>query len=152
MNGRLKNWLEGDAVYFLLELALVAALAVMLAHWTWTFAAPASLAAPSRAVLAADAKTDVPRGLFGGAGETARAEAVAADLRLVGVIAGPGGRAMFKSQGGAPRIAGAGEAVAPGIVLKEVHADHVVLEKGGALERLKLDRRAAPALERSVAR
>lgn len=59
---------------------------------------------------------------------------------------------MFKAKGAAPRVAGAGESVAPGILLKEVHADHVVLDKDGALERLKLDRRAAPALERSAAR
>lgn len=152
MNGRLKNWLEGDAVYFLLELSLVVALAVMLAHWTWTFAAPASLAAPARAVQAANPKIHVPRGLFGGGNEPAGAETVASDLRLVGVISGPGGRAMFKAKGAAPRVAGAGESVAPGILLKEVHADHVVLDKDGALERLKLDRRAAPALERSAAR
>lgn len=152
MNGRLKNWLEGDGLHFLIELGLVAALAVMLAHWTWVFATPATLAAPSR-ISDENAGTDVPRGLFGAA--SARAESTARGYRLVGVISpgnGLGGRAVFKVEGGAPRQAGLGEAIAPGVRLKEVHPDHVVLERDGTLERLKLDRRAAAVPERPAAR
>ncbi|HWA37961.1 MAG TPA: type II secretion system protein N [Burkholderiales bacterium] len=146
MNGRLKNWLEGEALVLLLELTLVAALAVMLAHWTWVFVAPrASVEAPARSAAKPEAPVDVPRGLFAGAASAQRSDG-ARGMRLLGVVSpqsGEGGRAVFRLEQGAARAAGVGDAIAPGVILKEVHSHHVVVERNGALERLTLERRGA---------
>ena len=123
----------------LLDAALVAALAVATAYWTWALAAPAAVAAPS---YAAPAATDAAaaarlRALFGA---PRAAPAAAGPLRLVGV-ASPG-QAVFALQGEKPRAARPGEEIVPGTILREVHGDHVVVERNGALERLGLERHA----------
>lgn len=122
-----------------IDLALVAALAVTLAWWTWALAAPAAVAAPAYAAPAALDAADAARlrGLFGA---PRAAPAAAGPLRLVGVIAP--GRAVFALQGEKPRAARPGEEIVPGTILREVHRDHVVVERNGALERLGLERHA----------
>lgn len=148
MNGRLKNWLEGDALVLSLELTLVAALAVMLAHWTWVFVTPHAPATASSRILAKiEAPTDVPRGLFAGSASAPRSESTRG-MRLLGVVSAhsrEGGRAVFRLEQGSQRAASVGESITPGVVLKEVHPGHVVVERNGALERLSLERRALPA-------
>jgi general secretion pathway protein C len=136
MKGQHKNWLRAHAV---LDLALVAALALTLAWWTWALAAPAAVAAPSYAAPAALEAADAARlrGLFGA---PRAAPAAAGPLRLVGV-ASPS-RAIFALQGEKPRAARPGEEIVPGTTLREVHRDHVVVERNGALERLGLERDA----------
>ena len=149
MNGRLKNWLRGGRPYFLLDVALLSALALTLAHWTWTFFAPAPIAAP--AVHAGDEMElsgyEAARQLFGAAqGALAPAIAPAAKLRLVGIAAPSAqeeGRAIFALENGKSRIALAGDDVFPGLVLREVHPDHVLIERDGLTERIGLERRAA---------
>lgn len=123
----------------LLDAALVAALAVTMAWWTWALAAPAAVAASSYAAPAAiDAAAAARmRALFGTA---AAAPAAAGPLRLVGV-ASPS-QAVFALQGEKPRAARPGEAIVPGTILREVHRDHVVVERNGAMERLGLERNA----------
>jgi general secretion pathway protein C len=148
MNGRLKNWLEGDALILLAELALVAALAAMLAHWTWVLVTPATRAAPGGAAFAAEPRIDVPPGLFSGVAGMPRSEAPRTGLRLLGVVSptrGEGGRAVVRLDTGGSRAAAVGEAIVPGVVLREVHPTHVVVERHGTLEHLKLERRALPA-------
>lgn len=146
MKSRLKNWPGGDALVLTLELALVALLAVMLAYWTWALAAPSRSAAPWRDSVEAAPALDVPAGLFAGTHRAAPRRDSAGGVRLLGVVSpqsGHGGRAVLRLEPGGARAARAGETVAPGIVLKEVHSDHVVVERNGALERLKIERRAA---------
>jgi len=149
MNGRLENWLQGGALYFLLDLVLIAALGVSLAHWTWIFAAPKPLAAASGRAQADSGISQhaAARHLFGVAqGAAVPLATGSAKLRLVGVAspgARAGGRAIFALESGKSRTAGAGEAVLPGMILKEIHPDHVLVERDGLMERFGLERRAA---------
>ena len=140
MNGRPKNWLRGGALFSLLDVALVAALAATAAYWTWALAAPAAVAS---SVHATPARADpggamVRTGLFGA---PQRAAAAGAKLRLVG-IASPA-RAVFVLESGKAATARAGEAIAPGAVLRAVHPDHALVERNGVLERVALERRNA---------
>ena len=147
MIGRLKNWLRGGAWYFLLDLALIAALAASLAHWTWVALTPRAIAASaltSRSDLQRVTPTIKPH-LFGAAQGAAAGAASASKVRLVGVLSPrvPGaGRAIFALENGKSRTAGAGETIASGLVLQEVHPDHVLVSRNGAIERVKLERRA----------
>ncbi len=146
MNSRLKNWLRGGAAFFLLEVALVAALAAMAAHWTWIFVAPAAIGPSAYATpsLSAAGEGAPRRNLFGVAHGAQAETASSAKLKLVGVAsptARQGGRAVFVLEGGKSKAARSGESVAPGAILREVHPDHVLLERNGALERLTLERR-----------
>jgi len=135
--------MKGGALQFfprVLDLALAAALAATLAWWTWALAAPAAVAASSYAAPAAPAAADGARlrNLFGA--PRAATPAAAGPLRLVGV-ASPR-QAIFALQGEKPRAARPGEEIVPGTILREVHRDHAVVERGGVLERLGLERDA----------
>ena len=161
MIARIKDWLWRGGWSPLLDIALVAALAISLAYWTWVALTPRAVAAPALA-----SQLDIPasgpivrRNLFGGAQNGSPAAtpdaAPAARLNLTGVVApgAPGtGRAVFKLENGKPAIANVGEAVMPGVILKEVHPDHVVVARDGAFERITLDRRAATAETQAGAR
>lgn len=122
-----------------LDAALVAALAVTMAYWTWVLAAPAAVAASSYSAPAAPdaAAAARMRALFGAPRAAPAAEG---PLRLAGVVAPS--RAVFAVQGAKPRAARPGEEIVPGTILREVHRDHVVVERNGALERLGLERDA----------
>jgi hypothetical protein len=142
MNGRLKNWLKGGALFSALDVALVAALAATCAYWTWAFVAPPSVAASAHASASQAASPERPleRNLFGAGG----AAPGGASLKLVGV-ASPrhpdDGRAVFVLDNGRSKAARTGESIVPGVTLREVHPDHVLVERGGAMERLTLERR-----------
>jgi general secretion pathway protein C len=123
MNGRHQNWLTW------LDLALVAVLAAALAHWTWVFSAPAAVAASTYVTPAGEDAVRL-RGLFGVPGAAPGA------LRLVGVVSPE--RAVFALQGDKARAVRAGEAIVPGTLLREVHRDHVIVERDGARQRLGL--------------
>jgi general secretion pathway protein C len=148
------RWLRHDAWIDLLELALVAALGVGLAHWTWLVAAPHALASPGARVDAPLTPTGAPaeRALFGvtqGAPVTAR-PGVGPALVLLGVLAEPDtrGRAILSGYGSRPVTIAAGEQIADGIVLQEVYPDHVIVSRQGVRERIDLERtnpRAAPS-------
>jgi hypothetical protein len=139
MNGRPKNWLRGGALFSLLEVALVAALAATAAYWTWALAAPAAVASSAHATPArADPDSAMLRqGLFG----APQRAATGLKLRLVG-LASPA-RAVFVLENGKSATARAGEAIAPGAVLRAVHPDHALVERNGVLERVALERRNA---------
>jgi general secretion pathway protein C len=160
---RLGNWFRATRWPDLLEFALLAVLAVALAQWTWIAFTPRPVAASGHSALpgasaSGFADASVKRHLFG-VGTSGlvlqQGAAPASSLRLLGVIS-PGtagkGRAIFVSESGARRVANAGETLSAGVVLKEVHADHVVVTREGAVERIALDRRAAVALPRQARR
>jgi general secretion pathway protein C len=149
MNSRLKNWLQGGAWYLLLELALVAALAAGLAYWTWVFVTPRPVAAPASGLQSelGNGGLLVKPHLFGSASSRVAATDTpsTSKLRLVGVASSgvaEGGRAIFALEGGKSKTARPGEAVLPGLTLREIHPDHAVLERDGVTERLRLERRA----------
>jgi general secretion pathway protein C len=145
-----KNWLKGGAWSALIDLALIAALGVVLAHWTWAALAPRAVAAPQLApeVDARGASGIATRYLFGatqGAGAGNPKAVSAARLKLLGVVSigGTGeGRAIVAVESGKAAVAAVGESVAASVILKEVHPDHVVLSRNGVSERIDLERRA----------
>ena len=93
----------------------------------------------------------VAGGLFGaaGGGEAKSSGAtLATGFTLLGVFSGPtptAGRAILAVEGGRPAFVAAGEPVAEGILLQEVHPDHVVVLRQGVPERIELERRKAQA-------
>lgn len=121
-----------------LDLALIAALAAATAYFTWVWLAPRAKAAPPPVAQSAalDSPSAAARRVFADAPQAASATAV----RLVGVVAP--GRAVFIAENGRPRTAAVGESVGD-LVVREVNPDHVVVSRGGSLERLRLERRAA---------
>jgi len=125
---------------------LVIAIALTSAHWTWALTAPRALAAPSHAAApgAIDAAAIAGRHLFGGGEERlAPLRSDGSGIRLLGVLSP--GRAVLAVGGERARSFVPGETLSAGLILKEVHADHVLVMRDGAPERVGLDRRAARA-------
>ena len=133
----------GGSLYLVVDLVLVVALALVSAYWTWQLIAPRVVAAPSFSATpaAADAGALARRHLFGSGGENAAVETRSGAVRLLGV-ASPG-RALIAVGGERARAYVPGESLTAGLVLREVHADHVVVARDGVLERITLDRRVA---------
>lgn len=149
---KLKDWMLVEGWAVLLELALVAALAVTLAHWTWVALTPPATAAAAVPVEVENLRPGaiVQRHLFGVAREgMADGEGSASSalrLKVLGVFARgkPGaGRAIVALEDGKPATVTAGESIAAGIVLQEVHADFVLVNRAGVVERINLERRSA---------
>jgi len=154
----LKHWNLHEAGIALLEIALVAALAFSLAHWTWAALTPRAVAATALAEQI-DAQPRAPvleRHLFGVTlGDAQSAASSGGGLALLGVFSGrePGaGRAILARQGSRPVSVVAGESIAEGLVLREVHPDHVIIQRDGVPERIDLERRTARAAPAPVAR
>lgn len=150
---RLVHWILRESWIAALELAIVAALAMSLAYWTWQALAPRAVAAPAPSVGAGPGRAMplAARGLLGATQARASASgqgASAGALTLVGVFAErtPGsGRALIGRGGDRPELVTTGDELAPGVVLSEVHADHVIVRRGGAAERIELERRGTGA-------
>jgi type II secretory pathway component PulC len=142
----LNNARWGGALQVGLDLALVAAIAFACAHFTSALMAPRALAAPSHVAApgSIDSTAIVSRHLFGGGDDrlmTVRMEG--SGMRLLGVLAP--GRAILAVGNERVRSYAPGETLSAGVILKEVHADHVLVTRDGAPERVGLDRRAARA-------
>ena len=152
MMARLKSWARRGAWPLLLEFALYIALGVSLAHWTWVAVAPRTLAASALGKQGTELSVpEIRRNLFGaaqaGKGSPVADASPASKIRLLGVLSrgsAGAGRAIFALEAGRPRTVEAGTQIVPGYVLKEVRSDHVLVARDGVIERLKLDRRAAP--------
>lgn len=152
MRGRLLLGLErlplAQTAVPLLTLASVALLGVVLAYWTWVwFAPPAELRA--RPAPFQGSGVAPAGGIFGVAQRkptTAVPTGIA--IRLLGVVAASGGQPGYAVvQLDAKRILAVleGDEVDPGVRLAEVHPDHVILERGGARERLAWPKRQTTA-------
>lgn len=151
MIARLKDWIRRGGWSSPLELLLIAALGISLAHWTWAVFAPRPIAASSLAgqFEAQRTASTVKRNLFGVVQEGKASAVVDASptsrIRLLGIMsrgAVGGGRAIFALESGKPKTVEAGSQIVPGLVLKEVHSDYVLVARSGLIERMKLDRRA----------
>ncbi|MDQ1315165.1 MAG: ral secretion pathway protein [Pseudomonadota bacterium] len=134
----------------LLNMLLLLALAALLAHWTWRFAAPAppQAAAAVRAGIDPGAELASLRAarLFGAAqGQTGvTAEPVTSlNFKLRGVFAASGGQSAMAmaivNVDGQDQAAATGHEIAPGVVLDAVAPDHVILLNRGVRERLDLE-------------
>jgi general secretion pathway protein C len=79
---------------------------------------------------------DAAAGLFGGRPTGA---VVASNFQLKGVIAaGPEGVAILSADGKPPQAVGVNMEAAPGVTLKEVHPQYVLLNEGGLIKRVDL--------------
>ena len=132
----------------LLTLASVSLLGVVLAYWTWVWFAPA--AEPRAGAAPFQTSGVAPAGeIFG----VARREQTAATptgiaIRLLGVVAATGNQPGYAVvQLDAKRILAVleGNEIDPGVRLAEVHPNYVVLERGGARERLEWPKRQPTA-------
>ena len=135
----------------LLELVLVAALGIGLAHVTLLTFSPRTAGAPSALAQVAQPQTGAAaaRHLFGvpSGASTEKRVATATGLVLLGVFSSPEPgmrRAIVGIQGSRPVHVAVGEAIADGVELHEVHADHVIVLRQGVPERLELQRRTSP--------
>lgn len=122
-------------VSFLLFIALCAAIA----YWALQLFKPPTrpVAAPPR-VARAEVSTDAAAALFGGRPGKA---AVASNYQLKGVILSGAARdsvAILSADGKPAQAVSVGLEVVPGVTVKEVHREYVLLSEGGALKRVEL--------------
>lgn len=135
-----------DRSFFLQTLAVslvtystVALLAVVLAYWTWVWFAPrAEVSMPP--VLQTAGKLENVNGLFG-SGQQLRnvAAPTGIAIKLLGIVAATDGRsgyAVVQMDSKKTLAVQQGDVLAPGVLLKEVAGDHLVLERNGVLETL----------------
>jgi general secretion pathway protein C len=134
----------------LLALAL---LCWVLARWTWVLFAPAVpvvVPPPPPPIDLQAALDEILRAkLFSGQpAATLPAPTARHDIQLAGVLAtAPQGRgwAVLQLEGKAHQVASSGSEIMPGVMLDQVLADHVVVDRQGSRERIDLARRAAVA-------
>lgn len=129
----------------LVNLVALACLAAVLAYWTWRWLLPPPEPGAGAPVTTTDG-AERAGGLFGSAG-AANTVATAVGVRLLGVVAASGGHAgyaLLQLDGRPAASVRAGAALAPGLVLTEVHPRGVVLERAGVRESLALPRPALP--------
>jgi general secretion pathway protein C len=128
-----------------LTLAALALLASVLAYWTWAWLAPAPEARMPT-------KSETPRiesayALFGSAPSGA-ASSTGVALKLLGVAAASGnkpGHALLRLDEKQTLLVRAGEAIGPGLLLVEVHPDHVEIDRDGTRETLRWPQRGTAA-------
>jgi general secretion pathway protein C len=127
---------------------LVLALAITIAGWVLEFAARRTPSEPLRPIptggSARAQQSDIApvAQLFG-----AQPGGEGADIRLVGVIAQGGqgrGIALLAVDGRPAMSTRAGEEIASGVTLAEVHADRVLVNRSGATQEIRLPAKPAP--------
>jgi general secretion pathway protein C len=129
----------GNALVWAITLGAIALLAAVLAYWTWMWLAPAPEA--SLAYGPTTAHSEATHGLFGAEAPDAP---TGTTFTLLGIAASTGagqGRAIVQLDGRKTLVAGVGEEIAPGVRVSEISTTHVVLDRGGAAEKLELPRR-----------
>ena len=121
-------------------------LAAVLAYWTWAWFAPRAVPRMQDAVHASG-RTMPAEALFGRGSAPAKLSPTGdTSFKLLGVVAPVGARAgyaLLRLDSGETAVVRQGGDIAPGIRLKEVHADHVVLERRGSVESLAWPDKAA---------
>ena len=124
---------------------LFIALCASVAYWGLQLLKPQAraVAAPPPAPQA-EARLDAAAGLFGGR----KQEVVAAsNYALRGVVVTRNAResvAILSTDGKPAQAFGIGASIAPGVTVKEVHPDHVLLAEGGVAKRVPLPETAQP--------
>lgn len=136
----------------LLNLGLVTLLCWQLAHWTWLFLAPA----PAKPLATSSTTPDPARmldtihaaHLFGTASNVASPAATqtttSLNLKLSGVFAATGKLPAVaiinvENKGDLPFMNG--DSILPGVTLEQVRPDHVLLSRGGVMEKLPLEQK-----------
>jgi general secretion pathway protein C len=119
------------------DFVLFIALCVSFAYWGMQLFKPPvrPVAAPPQTGPIAP-PIEAAAGLFGGRPVSA---VVASNFQLKGVIAaGPEGVAILSADGKPPQAVGVNMEAAPGVTLKEVHPQYVLLNEGGMVKRVDL--------------
>ncbi|HEY8067695.1 MAG TPA: type II secretion system protein N [Burkholderiales bacterium] len=137
------------AIVSLATFAALALLGLVLAYWTWTWLAPdpeprAAVQAGNRVAGSAAGPPPAVAGLFGNAGrDQTGAARTGTAIGLLGVVAArksrpeiQSGYAVLRLDAKQTIVVREGGEIEPGVRLAEVHADHVVLERGGVRETL----------------
>jgi len=131
-------------------LVLAVLLAVIVTDWALTFTARRSPAEPVRVLPAGEvearpSQVDVaPIARLLGAANPGEG----GPIRALGVMAEGGsgrGIALLAVEGQPAKSYRSGDAVAPGVVLKEVRKNGVVLSRSGALQELRIPTKSVPA-------
>ncbi|WP_158675186.1 MULTISPECIES: type II secretion system protein N [unclassified Pseudoxanthomonas] len=131
-NSLLRHWPA------LAEAALVLVLLLQLARLLWLAFAPAPASAGAAPVAVA-AEAPALAGLDPFFGNAPEAAGEAGSWRLFGLrVAADGGSAILARDGGPQQAYRVGDALAPGVVLEAVAADHAVLLDAGVRRRLEL--------------
>lgn len=127
----------------IVSFVLFIALCASAAYWAMQLFKPPvrPVAAPPRAAQA-EIRPDAAAALFGRSNRNA---AVASNYQLRGVIFSGSPRssvAIISADGKPAQAIGVDEEVAPGVTIKEVHRDHVLLSEGGVTKRVDLPENA----------
>jgi general secretion pathway protein C len=147
--GKLRSILDRFGVAIATVLLLIL-LAWLLTQWAWLFLQPRNIAAPppvTKIDINAAAGRVVGANLFGVAGESdasADAQMSTLNLRLTGVFAFDQESPSFAIVNTGSKTDEAfkvGDQITPGVVLGEVHPTHILIRRGGALERVNLEER-----------
>lgn len=149
-----RNWMarlpRGDMLTWI-ELALLALIAVQLARIVWTVLTPVGPFGDWRPRQAAVPSEEVRRTLFAGfdpffrssvPGNGGEQVVTALDLKLFGTRINEGagsGSAIIATPDGLQASFAPGDEILPGVMLKAVAFDHVVIDRGGSAETLYLD-------------
>lgn len=127
------------AVVSLVTFVAIALLALVLAYWTWVWFAPRPEPRAPTAVQTGG-RAETAYSLFGSAQRASNGAApMGIAVSLLGVVAASGGQsgfAVLRLDARQTVAVREGREIKPGVLLAEVHADHVVLERGGTRETL----------------
>lgn len=134
------------AIVSLATLAALAALSLVLAYWTWLWFLASHPEHPdlhSRLVPEWNGSISTARDLFGAAKHERNIviSAAAPPIKLFGVVAASGehrGHAVIQVEANKVMAVLEGEDIVQGILLAEVHPDHIVLRYDGVDERVPL--------------
>jgi len=146
-----RSSLAQTAIASLVTFVALALLGLVLAYWTWAWLAPRpEPRAP--AAMQAGGGAEAARGLFGSARRDNSAAPAGFAIGLLGVVAARSGHsgsepgyAVLRLDARQSIAVREGEEIEPGVRLAEVHANHVVLERGGVRETLAWPKLGKPA-------
>ena len=140
-----------------IEAVLLVVLIIQIARLLWALATPVGLFGDWRArepvLVSADARTALFAGFApffrsGAAGDGAVQQVTSLPFRLFGIRlneASGQGSAIIANEAGEQASYAVGDEIAPGIILKAVQFDHVIIERGGASEMLYIDQSGGDA-------
>lgn len=141
------------AVYTAAKAAALSLLGLVLAYWTWAWAAPSVL--PGATVMAEPASSlETASQLFPGVpGESHTDAPTGLAVKLLGVIADEPegvGYALLQLDAKKTQVVRAGGYLAPGIRVEKVFPQQVILQRNGARETLVWPRPELPATVKST--
>ncbi len=130
----------GISSEYIWRILAVLVIAALLAHWTWVLFAPQSASVLPAAQPVGDFQAEHLFGIAPASGVAT--QAILPEGKLVGVVAGKPGFAILELDGKRQVGYATGKEIVAGTKLVEVANDHVVIEQGGARQRIPLEDKA----------